>query len=187
MLGTGSNLFFRKSAVDETGFFDESFDRFQDVEYMIRFANKHAIGILDDVLIVKENTGLHMIEYSKLRNATYNFVGKFNEYINSFSKDEQNNFFVKRFTKLLYSAFANGSIADIQEATAALMNYRALTTKENKTIMNIEKYRERRSIKERLLLLGNQLGLLKKLKRKQSKLVFSQLSDDKIRSIYKML
>ncbi|MDT2822154.1 glycosyltransferase family 2 protein [Enterococcus devriesei] len=52
-IGTGSNLFFRKESVDSIGYFDETFVRFQDIEYMIKFSEKLTVGMIDEYLIVK--------------------------------------------------------------------------------------------------------------------------------------
>lgn len=50
-LGSGSNLFFRKSAIDEIGLFDESFKRNQDLEYLVRITRKYKMAYVDDVLL----------------------------------------------------------------------------------------------------------------------------------------
>lgn len=50
-IGTGSNLFFRKSVVDEIGFFDESFRRNQDLEYLVRVLKKYKMAYVDEVLM----------------------------------------------------------------------------------------------------------------------------------------
>lgn len=67
-IGTGSNLFFRKEAMDFIGYFDESFVRFQDIEYMIKFSEKLKIGIIDEYLIVKStNETNNLPNYFKLQ------------------------------------------------------------------------------------------------------------------------
>lgn len=52
-IGTGSNLFFRRSVVENVGFFNETFKRNQDLEYIIRVLKKYKIAYLDDVLVDK--------------------------------------------------------------------------------------------------------------------------------------
>ncbi len=50
-IGTGSNLFFRKSAVEDIGLFDESFKRNQDLEYLVRVLKKYKMAYVDEVLM----------------------------------------------------------------------------------------------------------------------------------------
>lgn len=49
-IGSGSNLFFRRSAVEKVGLFDESYRRNQDLEYLVRILKEYKIAYVDDVL-----------------------------------------------------------------------------------------------------------------------------------------
>lgn len=51
---TGSNVFFTTSSIKDIGDFDVSFKRAQDVEYMVRFFDKHLITFIDEVLVIKD-------------------------------------------------------------------------------------------------------------------------------------
>lgn len=50
-IGTGSNLFFRKKAMDDVGLFDISFRRNQDLEYLVRITKKYKMAYVDEVLM----------------------------------------------------------------------------------------------------------------------------------------
>ena len=50
-IGSGSNLFFRKTVVEEVGFFNENFKRNQDLEYLIRVLQKYKMAYFDEVLL----------------------------------------------------------------------------------------------------------------------------------------
>lgn len=50
-IGTGSNLFFRRSVIDDIGLFDESFKRNQDLEYLVRVLKKYKMAYVDEVLM----------------------------------------------------------------------------------------------------------------------------------------
>jgi len=50
-IGSGSNLFFRRSVVESTGFFNESFKRNQDLEYLIRVLENYKMAYVDEVLL----------------------------------------------------------------------------------------------------------------------------------------
>lgn len=52
-IGTGSNLFFRRSVIDDIGMFDESFRRNQDLEYIVRVLKKYKIAYVDGSLVEK--------------------------------------------------------------------------------------------------------------------------------------
>lgn len=52
--GTGSNMFFRAEAIKEINGFDESFNRNQDLEVMIRFLRQNKVIALDEPLVVKD-------------------------------------------------------------------------------------------------------------------------------------
>ena len=50
-LGSGSNLFFRRSTVEQIGMFDETFLRNQDLEYLVRVTKKYKMAYVDEVLM----------------------------------------------------------------------------------------------------------------------------------------
>ena len=50
-IGTGSNLFFRRSAMEDIGLFDVSFRRNQDLEYLLRITSKYKMAYVDEVLM----------------------------------------------------------------------------------------------------------------------------------------
>ena len=52
-IGTGSNLFFRRSVIEDIGLFDETFKRNQDLEYIVRVLKKYKIAYVDGVLVEK--------------------------------------------------------------------------------------------------------------------------------------
>lgn len=82
-IGTGSNLFFRKSAMDDIGLFDESFRRNQDLEYLARITKKYKMAYVDEVLmcaIYDIRTNILSFEQSVEREKL--FREKFAEHIN---------------------------------------------------------------------------------------------------------
>ena len=79
-LFTGSNLFLTRTAVRETGLFDESFRRFQDVEYMIRFYRKYNMVDSSWFTIVKrDNGGANVPDYDRHVRLYDHFLSKFEE------------------------------------------------------------------------------------------------------------
>ena len=128
MLGTGSNLFFRKKAAAETGFFDEDFSRYQDVEYMLRFLQTHAIYPIDEYLVSKHLGIRNVPNYRKARENSALFFSKFDYLISELNPDEQTAFFASQFGKLLHLAIEQkSSRATISAAKKELRKYRKLT------------------------------------------------------------
>lgn len=54
MIGTGSNLFFRRSSCEDVGLFDTSFSRNQDIEYLFRFFRNHSAIASKSIYIIKD-------------------------------------------------------------------------------------------------------------------------------------
>lgn len=50
-IGSGSNLFFRRSVIEDIGLFDVSFRRNQDLEYLVRVLKKYKMAYVDEVLM----------------------------------------------------------------------------------------------------------------------------------------
>lgn len=77
--GTGSNMFFTKKAIDKIGEFDETFFRFQDLEYMARFfENEFNICSVNKVLVVKcEEDTMNVPNYERMKLAKEMFSNKF--------------------------------------------------------------------------------------------------------------
>lgn len=50
-IGSGSNLFVRRSVIDSIGMWDETFRRNQDLEFMIRIFKKYKLAYVDEILM----------------------------------------------------------------------------------------------------------------------------------------
>lgn len=73
-IGTGSNLFFRRTVIEDIGLFDESFKRNQDLEYIVRVLKKYKIAYVDEVLVEKfhDIRTVHLtFEQSRERESTF--------------------------------------------------------------------------------------------------------------------
>ena len=151
VLGTGSNIFLRKSVLDDVKGFDERFHRFQDVEFMMRVAKNHSIGVIDSVDIVKMNSGLHSIGFKKLDTATNLFLEKFRSDIDALSNDNRKAFYDARYTQLLTAAFNSGTEEEIGIAKQLVESIRPLSGSENSIEANLKAYRKKRMTKEKML------------------------------------
>ena len=89
MLGTGSNLFLTRRAVQKIGDFDESFVRYQDVEFMVRFFDFFKIANLEKYLVVKcSNGGKNIPNYKKMIEVQKKFDSKYQEQMKQFSDED---------------------------------------------------------------------------------------------------
>jgi glycosyltransferase involved in cell wall biosynthesis len=63
---TGSNLFIRKSVINELNGFDETFIRHQDYEFLVRLFLKYSLVAINDVLVVKNNENFNLPDARKM-------------------------------------------------------------------------------------------------------------------------
>lgn len=84
LLGSGSNIFIPKYVAEEIDGFDVTFQRFQDVEFMVRAAEKLYMLPILEILIIKDNTNVRFLpNYYGLKKATLGFLNKFENEIES--------------------------------------------------------------------------------------------------------
>lgn len=80
-IGSGSNIFLRRSLATAIYGFDDNFARFQDIEFMIRVAETGKINTLKDILIIKDNSTNNVVKYEKIKTAVPAFLDKFQNQI----------------------------------------------------------------------------------------------------------
>jgi len=182
-LGTGSNIFLRKRVLDEVKGFDECFQRFQDVEFMLRVAKKFRIGIIDSVDIVKVNSGLHSISFKKLSVATKLLIDKFRDEIESLPEEKKIRFYDERYTQLLLSAFNTGTEEDIEHARQLLQTVRPLSDREKSIESDLASYRKKRKNKEKMLKSSFFRYINSFLKRKSVQRIYRELPEKKVKEL----
>ncbi len=118
--GTGSNMFFKKSAMDKVGMFDSDFIRHQDLEYMVRFLEKSNIINLDDFLVVKSNyDGINTPNYQVLLSSKEKFLDKFKDIINKYDSKSKREIYIKH----LYHLYSNADIKEKKKLMKTLESY----------------------------------------------------------------
>lgn len=89
-IGTGSNLFFRKEVIANIGFFDETFKRNQDLEYLVRVLKKYKMAYVDKVLMEAfYDIRTVILTYSQSLERENNFRKKFNNYLDVLSPNDK--------------------------------------------------------------------------------------------------
>ena len=89
-MGSGSNLFLRKSVVDEINGYDESFVRNQDIEFLARVCEKYKIAFVDEVLLTiyqEGNRPKRTLE--KIEEINKYYLSKFESRINALEYSEK--------------------------------------------------------------------------------------------------
>lgn len=89
-MGSGSNLFLRKSVVDEIGGYDESFQRNQDIEFMARALEHHKLAYIDEDLLIihQDRTPTHRT-YEQINSYSEHYINTFTDRFNKLSKRDR--------------------------------------------------------------------------------------------------
>ena len=116
MLGTGSNLFFRKECLNELGGFDIRFIRYQDVEFMLRLLQKYKILAISPTLIRKNVEQKNIPKYEEYRQNRILIFNVFSNLINQLDNDAKNYFYKNKFYYLLESAISSCNRKNIRLA-----------------------------------------------------------------------
>lgn len=131
-LGTGSNLFLTKKAIDLLDGFDDSFLRRQDVEFMIRFYKKFKSVYVNENLVVKivGKREKVIIDYQKFRKIEKHFIAAFYDIIYEYlGENDRKNYLNHTYTVLFKMALVS-SKADVKVAIQDLISVRPLSKKE---------------------------------------------------------
>ena len=124
LIGTGSNLFFRRQICDELGMFDTRFKRNQDVEYLIRFFKNHAAIASPKVLLVKGSSGTdNTPDYYLLKQTKKQLYSIFQEDFDRLLPKEQEDSREKTAVLLWGSALLGGDSAAIKDARREVFSY----------------------------------------------------------------
>lgn len=121
-LGTGSNLFLTRKSVQVIKSFDESFIRYQDVEFMVRFFENFKIINLNKYLVVKcSNGGKNIPNYNKMREVQKKFDLKFEKQISELSDKEYYTYKLQEASELYCETLkARSKVSDILEVKKEL-------------------------------------------------------------------
>lgn len=77
MFCTGSNIFVRRSVVDEINGFDETFLRHQDYEFLVRIFEKYSLKAIPEVLVIKNNENFNVPSLKKIIEIKNQYLTKF--------------------------------------------------------------------------------------------------------------
>lgn len=110
MLGSGSNLFLSKNAIETNGLFDETLVRNQDYEYMLRlFSKTNFVSIINKCLVVKiHKTTNNRLQYETIAPIKEKLINTFSNEINEYEINMKNNILFTQHRILYEVAKTNG-------------------------------------------------------------------------------
>ncbi len=146
-LGTGSNLFLTKRAVENLGGFDESFLRRQDVEFMVRFYGKFRSVYLNRPLAVKVVSPRPNIKinYERFSSIEEHFMGTFRAVINGELNEEDRYAYLSHTYTVLFRIGLISSCTHARDAAEKLKKIRPLTLRERVELFFNSVYRALRN------------------------------------------
>lgn len=105
LLGTGSNIFVSKETYNRIRGFDESFKRYQDIEFMIRALEVGRILGVDEYTVVKDISEVRFYpQYDKFLSIQEHFLNKFHDEINNLDSHERRHCLLFKRAELYYAA-----------------------------------------------------------------------------------
>lgn len=141
-MGTGSNIFIKRSALNDTGLFDTSFRRNQDIEYMLRLLLRHESVWMHSLDLVKSESGTSNEQsYDAYIQTKRHFDDTFKDAIAMLNEDEEIRRLVGREQDLLFRAIRDG---DLSRAELSLDKLKDLGHPESKAAEMLAKERCRK-------------------------------------------
>lgn len=131
LFGTGSNIFFRRSVLDDVKGFDETYARRQDNEFLLRVLEIHTYVIINQIEIIKCNNGsVNIPSYEKLKKSNVKYYEDFKKCLNRLSKEELQIFYERENARLFFCSLMKENVEVKKSAKFELEKYRKLNFKE---------------------------------------------------------
>ena len=131
MFCTGSNLFIRKSVIDELHGFDEAFVRHQDYEFLVRlFERGYSLEAIPEVLVVKNNENKNLPNVEKQIEIKLQYLEKYKDIIESQPSCQYNFIYHKQCISVAEAALRSGNLHVSKEYYAKSGVYGRMTVRE---------------------------------------------------------
>lgn len=130
--GSGSNMFFRAGAIKNINGFDESFERHQDIETMVRYLDKGKILAVNKYLLVKtQDDRNNEPTIKKYINIKENYFKAFNKDIMELSQEDKNSFYKTNYLQLALCALNQRENQEYKKFIKKANNYQRLSINDN--------------------------------------------------------
>lgn len=100
MFSSGSNIFMRKSVIDELNGFDESFLRHQDYEFLVRVFLRYSLLGISKVLLIKNNENLNLQSVEQSIEIKDQYLVKYKAVIESLHENERRYIYYKNYISI---------------------------------------------------------------------------------------
>jgi len=130
MFCTGSNIFVRKSVVDELNGFDGAFLRHQDYEFLVRVFEKYSFKAIPEVLVIKNNENYNLPNLGKLMAIKKQYLEKFKYIIDTLPEKDVNYIMHGNYINVAVNAMDQNSFKVANEYYRRASQYGGLTRKE---------------------------------------------------------
>lgn len=130
MFCTGSNIFVRKSVVEELNGFDEAFLRHQDYEFLVRVFEKYSLKSVPEVLVIKNNENINLPNLEKQITIKKQYLDKFKYIINALPKKDANYIMHGNYINVAVNAMDQNNFKVANEYYRKANQYGSLTIKE---------------------------------------------------------
>ena len=139
MFCTGSNIFVRKSVIDELKGFDETFIRHQDYEFLVRFFEKYSIAAIKEILVIKNNENLNVPKIQKIIEIKKQFLRKYDYLIDKLSRKDQDYIYHTHYASIAENALRTREKNISREYYVKSKHYGRLTNRERfrKTVFSM--------------------------------------------------
>lgn len=130
MFCTGSNIFVRKSVVDELNGFDGAFLRHQDYEFLVRVFEKYSLKAIPELLVIKNNENFNLPNLEKQVAIKKQYLEKFKYIIDTLPQKDVIYIMHGNYINVAENAMAQNNFKVANEYYSKASQYRGLSARE---------------------------------------------------------
>ena len=130
MFCTGSNIFVRKSVVDELNGFDGTFLRHQDYEFLVRVFEKYDLAAIPEPLVIKNNENFNLPNLEKQVSIKKQYLDKFKYIIDSLPQKDVNYIMHGNYINVAENAMAQNIFKVANDFYSKASQYGGLSARE---------------------------------------------------------
>lgn len=131
MFCTGSNIFVRKSVIDELNGFDGTFLRHQDYEFLVRlFEKKYLLIAIPEILVIKNNENINLPSIDKQIAIKNQYLEKFKYIIETLPEKDVNYIMHGNYINVAENAMAQNNLKIANDFYSKASRYGGLSARE---------------------------------------------------------
>lgn len=127
---TGSNIFVRKSVIDELNGFDGAFLRHQDYEFLVRVFEKYDLAAIPEVLVIKNNENFNLPNLDKQIAIKKQYLEKFKYIIDALPEKDVNYIMHGNYINVAENAMGQNNFKVANEFYSKASRYGGLSARE---------------------------------------------------------